>query len=462
MPFKELCLLVWNNLQRTRGRVAMTALGVAIGTAAVIVLVSLGAGLKRQAEQSLMSGTGMTQLRVNAPTRFLTDLNDPSMPRGRDLNTPDWTVIDDRALAEFRGLEGVVSAQPVESLMAQTRVEYGKLVGHPGIWGIDPRALQAWGLALESGSFDLRRGQAVIGAKVAKSFRSPGSVQGRARGEARPARDTADGVASHASAAPDLQGATLRLRLTRFTEDGTPVAKTVRVEVAGVLRACGWRHDHAMYIPMRDAVEWGTWAQGRRREPGRQGYVEVVIDTADPKSLLAVEDAITAMGFAVWSDRQQAEEASAYFATLQAVLGAIGAVALLVAALSIANTMLMAIYERTREIGLMKAVGASNQDVMYVFLAESGGIGLLGGVTGTVLGLLVNAIINLVSRAVVAGQIAGDAARASGVGQSSAAFTPLWLPLFAVAFALLIGVLSGAYPANRAANLSPIRALKAE
>jgi putative ABC transport system permease protein len=354
-------------------------------------------------------------------------------------------------LAELRGLEGVLSVEPVESLMAQTRVEYGRLVGHPSIWGIDPGALQTWGLALESGTLEMRRGQAVIGAKVAESFHSPNSVQDRARGAARPARDS--------GAVPDLQGATLRLRLTRFAEDGTPVVRTVRVEVAGVLRASGWRYDHGLYIPMRDAVEWGTWAQGRRREPGRQGYVEVVIEAADPRSLLAVEDAITAMGFAVWSDRQQAEEASAYFVTLQAVLGGIGAVALLVAALSIANTMLMAIYERTREIGLMKAVGASSGDVMRVFLAESAGIGLLGGVAGGVLGMLVNAVINVVSRAIVVEQVANGA---SNAGRSAAAVTPLWLPLFAVAFATLVGVLSGAYPANRAANLSPIHALKVE
>jgi putative ABC transport system permease protein len=449
MQLTDLVPLIWSNIKRTRGRVLMTGLGVAIGTAAVMVLVSLGAGLQRQAQESLLSGAGMTELRVNAPVNYLTDLNDPSMPRGRDLDTPTWTVIDDRALAELRALEGVVSAQPVESLMAQTKVEYGKSVGYPSIWGIDPLALTEWELVADSGTLDMRRGQAVIGARVAASFRDRDAMQNQRR----------EAVLPTPGAALDLQGATLRLRLTRFTEEGKAVEKTVRVEVVGVLRPSGWRHDYAMYIPMRDALEWGTWAQGKRREPGRQGYVEVVIGTDGPKALIEVEEKITAMGFSVWSDRQQAEEANAYFVKLQAVLGAIGAVALLVAALGIANTMLMAIYERTREIGLMKAVGATNRDVMSVFLAESGAIGLLGGGAGVVLGLVVNAIINVISRAVIAEQIANGAV---DVGKSSAAFTPLWLPLFAIVFAALIGVLSGAYPANRAANLSPVQALKYE
>lgn len=449
MQSRDLVPLVWNNLRRCQSRVLMTALGVAIGTAAVVVLVSLGTGLKRQAQQGLMSGSGMTQLRITAPTNYITDLNDPSMPRGRGLEGPTWTVIDDRVLTEFRSWEEVTSAQPVEMLMAQAKVEYGRLIGHPNICGIGPQALQTWDLAASSGTLDLRRGQAVIGAKVAESFRDQNAVNNRVRGSAPTKLETV----------PNLQGAILRLRLTRFTKDGTAVEKTVRVEVAGVLRASGWRYDHAMYIPLRDALDWGTWAQGQRRDPGRQGYAEVVIDTADPKSLLALETKIAEMGFAVWSDRQQIEEANAYFATLQAVLGGIGAVALLVAALSIANTMLMAIYERTREIGLMKAVGATNRDVMSVFLAESGSIGLLGGLAGVVLGLAVNAIINVISRIIVAEQIANGA---SDIGQSAAAFTPLWLPLFAVAFATLVGVLSGAVPANRAANLSPVRALKYE
>ena len=158
----------------------------------------------------------------------------------------------------------------------------------------------------------------------------------------------------------------------------------------------------------------------------------------------------------VQSERQQVEQANTFFRTLQAILGGIGAIALLVAAFGIANTMLMAIYERTREIGLMKAIGASNQDVMTVFLAEAGGIGLLGGVGGVTLGMLLNGILSLVGKGMMQGQ------SVSPQGPSSITYTPLWLPIFAVVFAALVGLVSGAYPASRAARLSPIKALKYE
>jgi putative ABC transport system permease protein len=118
----------------------------------------------------------------------------------------------------------------------------------------------------------------------------------------------------------------------------------------------------------------------------------------------------------------------------------------------------MAILERTREIGLMKAVGATNRDVLSVFLGEAAGIGFLGGLGGVALGWSAGQVINVLALSYLAGQ----AAQNGGPPSSVAVYTPLWLPLFSLAFATLIGLISGLYPALRAATLVPVTALKYE
>jgi putative ABC transport system permease protein len=129
-----------------------------------------------------------------------------------------------------------------------------------------------------------------------------------------------------------------------------------------------------------------------------------------------------------------------------------------VAAIGIANTMAMAILERTREIGLMKAVGATNRNVLTVFLGEAAGIGFVGGLGGVLIGWGAGQVINVVALAYFAGQ----AAQSGGPPPSMAVYTPAWLPVFALLFATIIGLLSGLYPALRAATLIPVNALKYE
>lgn len=159
-----------------------------------------------------------------------------------------------------------------------------------------------------------------------------------------------------------------------------------------------------LYIPLRDVIEYNSWAEGKRLDPGRDGYEQVLVRGASSRDVLALEQELMQRGFQVYSQRQQVEELSSFFVTLQAIFGGIGAIALLVAAFGIANTMSMATLERTREIGLMKAVRASNKDVMIVFLGESGGIGLLGGLGGVLLGLVLNLVLNLVGQSMQRGR----------------------------------------------------------
>jgi putative ABC transport system permease protein len=260
---------------------------------------------------------------------------------------------------------------------------------------------------------------------------------------------------------PDLQGQGLQLILSRMGDDGNPVERVVRLRVTGVLEESGGQDDYTLYLALNDVLELNGWFTGRRPNPGRDGYNQVLVKVATSEQVLAVEQEILKQGFHAYSPRSMLQQLNVFFLVIQGIFGGIGAIALIVAAFGIANTMTMATYERTREIGLMKAVGATNRDVMSIFLAEAGGIGLLGGLGGVLLGAGLGALIDLIAGTYLAAQAVQSGASASDVN-ISLIHTPLWLPIFAVVFATLVGVVSGVYPAVRAASLSPIAALKYE
>ena len=141
---------------------------------------------------------------------------------------------------------------------------------------------------------------------------------------------------------------------------------------------------------------------------------------------------------------------------VQLVLGAIGAVSMLVAAFGISNTMVMAVYERTKEIGVMKVIGCDISDIKAVFLCEAGMIGFMGGTIGIVISLIISVIANFAASAVI-GSLGGDAS--AGITVSS---VPLWLILLGIGFSVVIGVVSGISPANRAVKVSALKAIHSE
>lgn len=431
MSTRDLLRLVVSNLGRMKGRVAMTAIGVIIGTAAVVVLISLAAGLQQSALRDLSSIGSLTDINVY-PMRALAAFGAPIA--GRE------GVLDDRALSEFRKLPGVVAVTPREPLSAPAMLRYGRLTGGSQILGTEPNQIDRLDFPVASGAARLGGGQVIMGARVAESFFDP---QGR-----------------RVSQPPDLLGQTLQLVLSRFTEDGQWVERTVRLRVAGVLEKTGGADDYTVFMSLQEVLELNGWYAGRRVNPARDGYNQVLVKVARPDQVAAVEREILRKGFYAYSAHSVLQQVNSFFLVVQGILGGIGAIALLVAAFGIANTMLMSIYERTKEIGLMKAVGATNRDVMSVFLAESGSIGLLGGVGGVLLGVLLSGTINIVARTYLMAQ----AAQSGTVSETALSFVhmPFWLPIFAVLFATGVGVLSGVYPATRAASLNPIAALRYE
>jgi len=429
MSARDLLRLVVSNLSRMKGRVAMTAIGVVIGTTAVVVLISLAAGLQQSALRDLSAIGPLTDINVY-----------PALAAFGAPTTSREGMLDDRTLAEFRKLPGVVAVTPKEPLNAQALLRYGRLMGGSQILGIEPNQIDRLDFSMASGAARLGSGQVIVGARVAENFFDP---QGR-----------------RVSQAPDLLGQTLQLVLTRFTEDGQQVERTVRLRVAGVLEKTGGADDYTIFMSLQEVLELNGWYAGRRVNPARDGYSQALVKVARPDQVAAVEREILRKGFYAYSAHSILQQINSFFLVVQGILGGIGAIALLVAAFGIANTMLMSIYERTKEIGLMKAVGATNRDVMSVFLAESGSIGLLGGVGGVLLGVLLSGIINVVARTYLMAQ----AAQSGTLSETVLSFvhTPFWLPVFAILFATGVGVLSGVYPATRAASLNPISALRYE
>ena len=196
------------------------------------------------------------------------------------------------------------------------------------------------------------------------------------------------------------------------------------------------------------------------------GYQEVYVKVDEVDNVSDVESWIKDQGYETYSMTQIREDMQAQVAKSQMILGGTAAVALLVAALNIANTMTMAIYERTKEIGVMKVLGCELNNIRTMFLFEAGAIGLLGGIVGVVFSYLLSFILNNVSSLMMGGDGMSsgllDAFGSLGASGGQISIIPLWLVLAALAFSTLVGLVSGVVPANRAVKISALEAIRRE
>jgi putative ABC transport system permease protein len=419
----ELIRLAMSNLQRARARLLMTAGGVVVGTTAVILLIALTIGLQEAAEAGIGSSSALTQIHVY------------QMWNEGGGAAPQLT---DEAVRAFWQIPGVRVVIP--SLRLQGGELYsGKYVGYGEVLGIDPRLLPWLGLQAQAGELSLSPGQAIAGVYVGQNFYDPSSDEGWVQ------------------VPVDLLNDPVELHITNW---GTGAARKIRLNFTGIFAETGGS-DYVIYMPIDEVRRWNEWLSGQDYDPETFVYDQVIIYATGRETVNDVTEAVRKLGYGTGGMGEYLNSLNRFFETMRIMLGGIGGVALLVAAFGVANTMMMAILERTREIGIMKAIGATNEAILTLFLLESGLVGLVGGVSGVLLSKIIQNVVNSGIQNLSQGEggvyfLPFDP---SQIG-SNLMVIPTELIIFAIVLATGVGVAAGLYPAWRAAQLPPVLALK--
>jgi putative ABC transport system permease protein len=416
----DLIKVVLRNLNRIRVRTVLTTIGVIIGVAAIVTLLSIAFGFQENITESLEGIGDVRQITVIQPIQ------------GMGMRTSgDEGILDEKAIQKIEKIEGVMAVVPY--MEVRGTVEVGRYITSLSITGIDPEKAENLDITMKDGRFFRRkdRDTMIVGYNVHEAF-----VEKR----------TLKQIESI-----DLLGQKAEVKVKRFNMDGEQESKTYRMRIIGIIEEQGTQDDYNIYIPLETAIDIAEWEAMQTNIIKRQGYQSFIVQAEDSGKVNDITMEITDLGFLAFSFKQIIDGLNEVFTLVEVVFLGIGAIALIVAALGIINTMLMSILERTREIGIMKVIGASNTDVTRIFLMEALGIGLMGGIGGVGLGYVVAHIIDTVVRLYVSQQ---------GNISESLVVMPLWLVGFAIAFAMMVGLISGVYPARKAARLSPVEALR--
>lgn len=445
MRISDLLTVCLRNLTRRKVRTALTVIGVVIGVCAIILMVSLGIGARESMMQMLQEWGDLTIINVY------------NYGGGE-------TKLDDKAVSQIQAMEGVQIATPFYQnyeFNFRLKSRNGRYDSYTQIIGIYPEAFEALGYQLSEGtSFaDSNKDYSMVaGANVAYSFRDTKKKRNNYVD-----RYQTDAMGNPKKPFVDMMKDKLILYSEIYDNNGN-LSKTLEVtpHITGIMVEDwnkGWETSECIFMDINQmkALEAQYRKLSGQKAPSTAvSYEDVRVKCVDAASVSGIQQAITDMGFQCSSMEDTRKYFDEQLTMIQTMLGGLAAISLFVAAIGIANTMVMSIYERTKEIGVMKVIGAELGSIRAMFLTESAMIGLIGGVVGVTLSFLISYLLNNVP--LVAGLLASLGLSFGGGGAVS--IIPWWLVVLAMAFSMLVGVIFGFIPANRAVKISALEAIR--
>ncbi|MCR5521783.1 MAG: ABC transporter permease [Lachnospiraceae bacterium] len=433
------------NLFRRKARTLLTVIGVIIGTVSIVVMISVGIGMNESFEASVMENGSMTIINISSD-------NWEENENGEYTQTTQ--KLNDETLEKIRAIEHVKGITPVINNWSM-QLYSGIYQSWPNFIIMDMDCYEDFGYpALEDGTYPNKensRDRVYMGAQAQNNEFY--YWDGR-RSKTKIIDFDRDKVEIK------FQDYQINPRKKEYTIKLNNVGKISQSQ-SGYSEA-----DWACFIDIDTYKEHYTkYANTLKIEDRKKAlaslekYERIMINVDNMNYVTEVQDEIEKLGLKSTSDMQYIQPMKETAEMLELVLGAIGAVAMLVSAINIANTMIMSIYERTKEIGIMKVLGCKVGDVRKLFLFEAGIIGLIGGLIGIGLSYVASWALNTYGGSIFESLMSGSLGVAEG---SNFSVIPFWLPFFAAAFGMMVGVLSGFFPALRATKISAIEAMKSE
>lgn len=454
MKFSDLLLMSISNLWKRKLRTVLTVLGVVIGITSIVVMVALGNGLKESMLENITSYSSITQIEVSSGRSW----NASSSSQTEEM------LLNDGLINNLKSMEHVTDVYP--QLSVSVIAKSGKYMSYMDICGMTQEGLASLDLPVAEGSLPKNNGEFKLfyGSSVLTNFYEEKTNN-------YPYWDKGE--------LPDIDLMKNPMFIIFDTDaywssqnsDGgsaTKPPKKYLVEASGVMagEANEWTNNSSSVFCDIDALKTQLKRVFKRNvipgQPTRKNgkpynelfYTKLIVQVDDMENVQALTQMLQDEGYNAYSDAEWIQSETEQMNTIQLVLGAIGAVSLLVAAIGITNTMMMSIYERTKEIGVMKVLGCDIRNIQSLFLMEAGFIGFIGGLIGLAFSYGIGAIIN---HLLAASDMGAQMGMSGGICR-----IPPWLSPLAVIFAILIGMIAGFLPSLRAMRLSPLAAIRNE